>query len=254
FNSTTQTLLPFTNDGSLISRALEKTPPLAEGTHIYDALEAAEQEIKNSTVSVASIVLLSDGRDVGSTPKPDNALSDAKNAKARVFAVGLKSGQFDATALDNIAKVTGGTFSVASNASELGRIYSALGYSLSNEYLIRYRSLAGPHERIKLTVRVKGFDSVARTTYTTPSLTTGAGIPFQKSQWDKIIQSSTPAALVIAGLVALVGLAVFLALRRHDRRFERRMAQFVSLPLEEQARQRRADVTAALARDERAFS
>src|SRR5262249_3791746 len=161
--------------------------------------------IRDSSISAASIVLLSDGKDVGSAVKADDALSSAKTAKVRVFAVGLKSGQFDASALDNIAKVTGGTFSVASNTSELGQIYGALGYSLSNEYLIRYRSLAGPHKKIHVTVKVAGFKEAARATYTTPSLGQGTAAPYSRSTWDRWIQSSTTAALVIAALVVLIG-------------------------------------------------
>ncbi len=254
FNNSSHVLLPFTNDAKLISDALTKTPKLAEGTHIYDALEAAEQEIRDSTISVASIVLLSDGKDVGSSTKSSKALSDAKDAKARVYTVGLKSRQFDANALSSIANATGATFSVASNASDLAKIYSALGYSLSNEYLIRYKSLAGPDKKVTLTVRVKGFPGTARTSYVTPSLPTGHTIPVSRSRWDRIIQSTTTAALVVAAFVVLIGMGVFLALRQRDRRFEQRLSQFVSLPLEERAKLRREDVAAALAAGSRRFS
>ena len=247
FNNATHVVLPFTNDGALITKALAKTPQLATGTHIYDAIQAAQQEIVNSGVTVASMVLLSDGRDVGSTVSPDTALAAATTAKTRIFSVGLESRQFDPKTLDNASTVTGGTFSIASNASQLSKIYSALGYALSNEYLIHYRSLAGPEQRIKLTVRVAGFKGTARTAYTTPTLSIGRSEPFVRSRWDRIVQSTTTAALVVSALVLLVGLAVFLMLRQRDRRFERRLGEFVSLPLEEQARRRRADVTAALA-------
>jgi tight adherence protein B len=254
FNGATNVLLPPTADPASIRAALAKTPPLAEGTHIYDGVDTAVQALTASGAQVGAVVLLSDGKDVGSTVSASTATSRASDANIRVFTVGLRSRQFDGAALEGIAGATGATSTVASNSAQLSSIYDDLGYTLSNQYLIRYRSLAGPSKRIALQVRVKGFDGVARTAYVTPALPTGTTTPYQKSTWDTVVQSTTTAAVVIVILVFLVGMAVFIALRRRDRRFERRLSQFVSLPLEERAQQRRADVTAELERNKRTIS
>ena len=70
FNSDSTVLLPLTNAKLAINKALAKTPPLANGTHIYDALESATTLLSNSGVKSGSIVLLSDGKDTGSADRP----------------------------------------------------------------------------------------------------------------------------------------------------------------------------------------
>ena len=65
----------------------------------------------------------------------------ARKAHIRVFAVGLRSHDFDPASLRGLAKGTSGSFSEATSANDLSRIYDQLGAELSHEYLLRYRSL-----------------------------------------------------------------------------------------------------------------
>ena len=254
FNANAHVLLPFTTDSPTISHALNQIPRQAYGTHMFDALLIAKQLMKDSGLRVGSIVFLSDGQNVGSTVSQDKALGELKNAHIRVFTVGLQSNAYHADTLKAIAATTGGTYSEASNPGQLAPIFSALGYTLSNEYILRYRSLAGPNKPVHLTVKVAGFPLAAKATYKSPALPTLSTAVYAKSSWDRLIQSTTTAALVIAALVALIGLAVFLALRQRDQTLQRRLGEFVSLPLEERAKVRRADVAATLERGRKRFS
>ena len=254
FNSTTNQLLRLSTNGGIITSALATTPPLALGTHIYDGIDAATKLLRDSGIKVGAILLLSDGKDVGSVASAHTVLSAVRDAKFRIFTVGLQSRQFDPGTLRGLAQATGGTFSVASNASDLAAIFSALGYTLSNEYILRYRSLAGPNKPIHVTVKVAGFPTAAQATYKSPALPALSSATYQKSSWDRFIQSTTTAALVIAALVALIGLAIFLVLRQRDQTLQRRLGEFVSLPLEGRAKVRRADVTATLERGRKGFS
>ena len=66
FNGTTKVALePTTNDGE-IPPAIGGPPTLAFGTHINDAVQAAVNLLDEKNVDIGSIVLLSDGADVGS--------------------------------------------------------------------------------------------------------------------------------------------------------------------------------------------
>jgi len=244
FNSTTKTALPLSTSDGRINAALARQPALAFGTHIDDAVNAAVDLLDSSNIDIGSIVLLSDGRDVGSTVSQADALTAAKSARVRIFSVGLQSPSFTPANLNRYARGTGGTFTVASSAASLSKIFTALSVAISNEYLISYRSLAGPGQRVFVSVKVPGFPGAAVSSYTSPGLPITT-VP-QRSWWNRFIQSTLAAWLVIAFVVVLCGISVYLFVHRRDRRFERRLARFVSLTPEEQAQLRKADVAETL--------
>jgi len=253
FNNGTKIVLPLTGDPTAIAGALARNPELATGTHIYDGLEAARALLEDSGVSAGSIVLLSDGKDVGSSIDQATAIAALKGSKTRVFVVGLRSPQYDPGALKTIAEQTKGEYTEASGAAALAEIYAQLGYTLSNEYLLRYRSLAGPDVKIKVAVQVEGIPGTARTSYTTPPLPTTAAAPGLSTR-DRVVRSSITLIVVILVVVSLLGFAVFRILYRRDGMLTHRIGQFVTLPEDERARQRRADVAKILSANERSGS
>ena len=253
FNGKTTVVLPLTNGTAAINKALAQTPALAPDTHIYDALDAARKLLQDSGVSAGSIVLLSDGKDIGSSIDQPTAIAALKETKARVFTVGLRSGQYDPDALEALAAKTSGTYSEASGTSALKQIYAELGYTLSNEYLVRYRSLANPGQKTRVAVKVDGIPGTARTSYVTPSLPTAA-VAKGASIWDRIIRSSITLVVVVFAIVAMLGYAIFRLLYRPDQALTRRIGQFVTLPEDERAKQRQAEVELMLAPDEKSPS
>ena len=250
FNSDTNVTLPLTTDAATISNALSQTPALANGTHIYDALTATRALLEQSGVSVGSVVLLSDGTDVGSRVDQKTAIASVSDAKIRIFAVGLRSGTYDREALRAIAEQTQGTYTEAAATSSLDQIFQKLGYTLSNEYVMHYRSLAGPDKNMRVALQVDGIPGTARTTYTSPPLPAAASAP-GFTTWDRIVRSSITLILVVLAVVALLGLAAYRIVYRPDQALTRRIGQFVTLPEDEKAKQRQAEVEAALAPGER---
>ena len=119
FNGDVKTLLEPTTDPALIKQALASPPELGEGTKINDALVQSRDVLSSTGAAVRSVVLLSDGADVGSKSTSEEALSGLKNDKARVFAVGLKSPAYDPSTLQAAAEQTGGTYAVAKTSKEL---------------------------------------------------------------------------------------------------------------------------------------
>src|SRR4029450_12131184 len=106
--------------------------------------------------SAGSIVLISDGSDVGSGRRLDHVVAAAERARVRVFTIGLRSDAYDGTALQEIARRTGGTYAEATSADELEAIYAELGQRLASEYLVRYRSDARPESRVGVDVTLSG--------------------------------------------------------------------------------------------------
>jgi von Willebrand factor type A domain-containing protein len=155
FNRNISVLRDPTTDGTALRRALASPPPLAYGTRINDALMQSLTLLREAKVSSGSIVLLSDGADIGSLHSLDEAVAAAKEQRVRVFTVALRSGAFDAEPLRKIADQTGGSYAEARSASELASVYEALGDQLAGEYLIRYRSDARPESEVTVNVRLR---------------------------------------------------------------------------------------------------
>jgi tight adherence protein B len=246
FNDKVNVVLPLTSDSKLIDAALAETPPLSTGTHIYDGLQQAGKLLQDAGIRGGSIVLLSDGKDVGSTIDQKAAIQSVTDAKARVFAVGLRSGQYDPDALRAIVGATSGTYSEASSSADLQQIYEQLGYTLSHEYLLHYRSLAGPSAKQVVAVKVAGIPGVARATYETPAIPVAA-IATGPSAWDTVIRSTITQILVIFGIAGLLGFGVFRVVYRKDQELTRRIGQFVTLPEEARAKERQREVAETLA-------
>ncbi len=142
-NPSQQLAVVFFNDDVIVAPAADERPGVDRRCTREGA--TARQRTRISTtrsrrprrcsrtrgITNGSIVLLSDGKDVGSTVDQETAIDAVKDAQARVFAVGLHSSQFDPIAPCRIvADKTSGTYSEAATAAALSQIYSELGYTL----------------------------------------------------------------------------------------------------------------------------
>ena len=169
--------------------------------------------LREAKVSSGSIVLLSDGADIGSLHSLDEAIAAAREQRVRVFTVALRSGAFDAEPLRRIADQTGGSYAEARSASELASVYEALGDQLAGEYLIRYRSDARPNSEVTVNVRVAGMGRAA-TSYVapTPSLLP----PYHRSLISRFLLSGS-SPLLISLLFGLLVCALLLLLARRPK-------------------------------------
>jgi Ca-activated chloride channel homolog len=114
----------------------------SRGTIIGDglvvALEAIEEIQRDAPGTPAAALLLSDGRDTGSTVPPDEAAERARSLAVPVFTVvvgQVEEGDVgpgaDLEALEVIARTSGGETFTAETADELNRVYESLGSELS---------------------------------------------------------------------------------------------------------------------------
>jgi tight adherence protein B len=237
FNQNPTVLLPLTSSPVKLNQALASTPPTARGTHIYDAVARAEAMLKNAGVSSGTIVVLSDGADTGSTTSAETVAKAAHTGHIQIYTVGLKSPTFKPHTLESLAAAGGGQYALAKTTSDLTPLFDQLGRLISNQYLVDYKSLAGPSVPIRVLVQVPG-SGTASAAYKTPALSVPAPPPpYSPSLWDRITGSwitMVIIALLAAAVVCLLVWGLFQP-RRSD--LPERMSEFVSVPgLQSQAR------------------
>jgi tight adherence protein B len=239
-------LTDFTTDGQQLEESVAQAPATAVGTHIYDALIDVSDMAKAEGLERTTVVLLSDGTDVGSDASRADALTAAEEAGVRVISVGLSSPQYDPETLKSLANRTDGTYVETATPEELQPIFQAIGQRLSNEYEVTYRSLLPPEREAAVVMKVAGY-APASATYTTPALDLSPRGTFEQSWIDQTITSPWLMIFVVVAILALITFAILTALDVRKRSLRRRMAQYVTVPTEEESRLRRAEVAAMLA-------
>jgi tight adherence protein B len=211
FNGEVSVLSGLTRDSTSLRRTLETQPELTYGTRIYDAITRSLALLRDAKLSSSSIVLLSDGADIGSVRSLDQAVAAAKEQQVRIFTVGLRSGAYDPAPLRAIAERTGGTYAEARSAAELAAVYEALGTQLAGEYLVRYRSAARPMSQVDVRIDVAG-EGEASTAYVAPTPSLLA--PYHRSAISTFLLSgSSPFVLALILGLLVCGLLLLLARR-----------------------------------------
>ena len=217
FNDSATALLEPTTKDTEIGVALTDPPALARGTHIYDAVDAAIGMLEDEGIAGGSVVVLSDGSDTGSRKSADEVAAAVREAGVRLYTVGLRSPAFRPGPLEDLAAAGGGSYSEASSPAELRQIYDTLGEQLASQYLIRYRSSAGPEQRVDVAVKVAGVPGIATADYMTPALAAGALPPYERPV-EETFWRSTGAVVAVSLMVGgLLALALILLLRPRSR-------------------------------------
>jgi len=229
FNSTSSVLLPFTSDAATIDAALASPPPLATGTHVYDGVATALTLLRGAKIASGSVVVLSDGADTGSRLSATTAAASARRDHARIFTVGIRSKSFQGAPLKKLSLAAGGGYSETGSTANLARIYDQLGARLAGEYLLRYRSPAGPNKKVTVKVRVDGILGAGIGGYVTPALPIAKPAPYHRSIAANIWMSALTMLLVSLASAGLFALGVMMMVRPRRGNLRARMAQFVSL-------------------------
>jgi VWFA-related protein len=152
--------------------ALEILPPVRGGPRLYDAIQgAAEGLLQRNGRKV--LLVLSDGQDVGSKASIADAIEAAQRADAVIYAIGV-TGK-DSTALERLARETGGLFLRVSGANPLINIDRQIANELRNQYAIGFVSNVsggGNYRKLHLTTLRREWTVRTREGYYAP------GVPF----------------------------------------------------------------------------
>ena len=249
FNDQVHVARPPTASPEELTSSLRHPPQLAYGTHVYDAVIQSLALLSEAQVSTGAIVLLSDGADVGSVATLEEAIGAARSHHVRVFTVGLASKAYDPQPLRRLAEGTGGWYSEALSAGELGSIYSALGHRLASQYVLAYKSEALPKSAVTLRVAIDGAGSTT-VDYTAPR---PSGIaPFHRSFLKRVLLSPAATVLLSLLLATLLGGFLLLLLTRSRSGVVGRVEEFLDGVRKEKLQKRSKDVRAALSGSPRA--
>ena len=249
FNDRASVALPFTIDPTKIQTALSQVPAVAYGTHIYDAVSTAEALLNQARIQSGSILLLSDGADTGSVHQLGTVAKVARIDRIKIYAIGLKSDKFDSSTLTSLASKGDGEYALATSTKELSPLFDTLGARLSQEYVLRYQSLAGPKKQVTVSVEVPGIGT-ASAGYETPALKVPVVPPYHPSLATRFTTSPLIMVLLALLLVAAVTWLAITLLQPRRTELPKRMSEFVTVPgLQRDRKDPTAAHVAALAAD-----
>ncbi len=147
--------------GDLVTGLAAMQVDARAGTALYDAVVQAAHSLRSDPLAGRVIVLLTDGKNVGSGTTLDDAVIAAHKAGAVVYAVGIKGSQFDPAPLEALARETGGRYVLASSSARLSAIYAAIASELSRSWRVSYITAARPGERVSLQASLVGAGSAS---------------------------------------------------------------------------------------------
>jgi Ca-activated chloride channel family protein len=145
FSGSARVVTPPTQDRFALEQALgavETSQDTFIGDGLARSLESLVGEWERRGVTPASVLLLSDGRDTGSTVAPERAAAAAQANGVHVYTIAVgdpsaaptaKPRPPDVDLLRRIALDSGGAVFIAPTAEELTQVYDELGSALSYE-------------------------------------------------------------------------------------------------------------------------
>ena len=126
-----------TSNKGLLQSAVNSISTSGSSTNIISGARAGLQQIANESNATA-VILFSDGENNDGTIKQEDVISLAKTKKTSIYTIGLESKTREP--LETLAKETGGIFTFAKDASELGGIYTAIRSNVASQYMVCYES------------------------------------------------------------------------------------------------------------------
>lgn len=205
----------FTSDRTAVRDAIAGLNASGE-TALYDALVTAAGTLRVVPGDRKSIVLLSDGGDTVSRVKFSDAMDIVAKSKAPVYAVALKSGEYNPRALNSLAAGSGGRLVSAAKSAELAVRFEGIARELGSVWSVTYES-AKPRTKdleIDVTAKAGGASASAAIAIASPEYLTGGGSTTEltvpkatDAPWLMVLSVALfffATVLLVSGLVALV--------------------------------------------------
>jgi len=147
--------------GDLVTSLDSMQVDASRGTALYAAVTQAAHALRSDPLAGRVIVLLTDGKNVGSGTTLDDAVNAAHKADAVVYAVGINGPQFDPAPLEKLARETGGRYVLASSSARLSAIYAEIASELARSWRVSYITSASPGEKVSLQASLVGAGSAS---------------------------------------------------------------------------------------------
>jgi VWFA-related protein len=145
------------------------------GTLLYDAVSLVARQKLRDVTGRKIIVLITDGLDVGSEVKPQEAVRAAQEADAIVYAIHYTDDHVvnasGMRALEKLAEPTGGRVFHVDHKTTLNTVFTAIQEEMRNQYSLGFRrpegAPDGAYRRIEVNVSKPGVKVQARQGYYT---------------------------------------------------------------------------------------
>jgi VWFA-related protein len=185
FDVEVELLQDFTSEQRLLGRAIDNTvineggyrllpdpsaPAPVGGTHLYDALYLASNELMKSNVGRKVVIMLTDGEDQGSKVTPNSALEAAEKADVIIYSVALTDESFywaqglafrGNSVLKKFSEETGGQTVAVNRARDIGAAFQEIADELRAQYFLGYspsnRLRDGSFRKIRVRIRNRNY-------------------------------------------------------------------------------------------------
>jgi VWFA-related protein len=153
---------------------LQENPAIPTGgTHLYDAVYLASDELMKTRYGRKVLVLVTDGEDQGSKINLQKSLEAAERADLIIYSISVSDPEFyslmggtyhgDAS-LRKLARETGGRTIRVRSVEQIGRAFEQIARELRSQYLLGYSpSNSRPDTFRRIHVRVRGHNYTVRT-------------------------------------------------------------------------------------------
>ena len=151
------------------------------GTHLFDAVYLAAEDILNQEVGRKALILISDGQDHGSMLSRDDAIETAQRADVIIYSILFYDRGFYGwggsayrgdRVLKKMAEETGGRVFQARNDRELHSAFQQISDELRSQYSLGYSPTNadrdGSYRRVQVRVNQRGHKVQARKGYYAP--------------------------------------------------------------------------------------
>jgi Ca-activated chloride channel family protein len=168
----------FTSDRDALVRHLRTEVQFGNGTRLWDALDAAIDQLTEET-SRKVVLVLSDGDDMGSqNADDDEVLARAHEQDVMIYAIGLRNryrGGPNGSMIESrpdrglkkLTQDTGGGYFELTRTTELNSTFSRVADELHRQYLMGFSpsALDGRVHKLDVRVKVAGMTARARKSY-----------------------------------------------------------------------------------------
>ncbi len=154
----------------------------AGGTHLYDAIYLASNELMKNEVGRKVLILLTDGQDQGSRESLDEALAAAQKADVVIYSIAIVDRHFYGMAgigfsgesvLEKLSQQTGGRMIKVSKIKNTRAAFQEIADELRTQYLLGYSPTNtkpdGGFRKIRVKIRNHDYKVQARKGYYPPA-------------------------------------------------------------------------------------
>ena len=223
FSSSPRVVSGFTNDRAALDAAIGSLGATGE-TALYDGVVKAAGLFNADTTGRRAIVVLSDGKDTVSSAKLGAAVDATLKGAAPVYAVALRSSDYDPKALGSLASASGGRLTSAKDSGSLVGIYGAIAEELQSGYEVSFTSKKPNTPDLEYRMSVEGAGTpLTKTIFITNPTFSASAVPFAplspKTALEVVMGMVTQSAIVaLCGIcAALLGYGVLLGIIRGRR-------------------------------------